>query len=125
MSSKRFFSIIFVCVLIGLANEYLLWQVKENSVFLAVMSPTLTAANFLETQLPFFKSLSPIQNEFALVLPLTSLYFGLIGYWLGQICREDGILKYFTLLCLIGFLIVIHWQALIYVTALLSQTTTA
>jgi len=112
----------FLFLVLGLVSECCLWQIKGNFFFLAVMAPVLSFAQRIESWLPFANSSTPIQNELIFVLPLTLLYFGLIGYWLRQILREEGFLKYFLLLCFVAFLVIIHWQAVIYINTLLYGT---
>ena len=113
------FTILFFIV-IGLLSEILLWHVQKNDIFLAVMAPVLTGAHFIENLLPVIKTLSVTQNEFSLIIPITLVYFGLIGLWVAHIFKEEGFFKYLALFCVLGFLAVIHWQALIYLQSVLS-----
>ena len=121
MSRKRLVLIIAAFIAIGLASEILLWHVQKSDIFLAVMAPVLTGVYFIENLLPVLKTLSAVQNEYSLIIPITLIYFGLIGYWVVQILREDGFFKYLALLCIAGFLGVIHWQALTFLQSILSH----
>lgn len=123
MSRKRLFFIIFLFLLIGLLSEFLLWKIERSDACLAIMAPVLTAAHLLENSFPFFTTLPPIQNELTLVLPLTLLYFGIVGFWISKIFTEEGFLKFLTLLAFLGFVVIIHWQALSYVQSILSAQT--
>jgi len=105
-------------LVLGLASEYLLWQTRENTVFFALMAPVLALSQLVESHLPFTVGLTPLQSELFFVFPFTLLYYGLVGYWLRQIDREEGILKYFILLSFIAFLVVVHWQAYAHLDAL-------
>lgn len=111
--------IVLLFLALGLGSEILLWQTKASPTFLTILSPALAAGEFINSGLPFLSSLSPLFNELAVVFPITLLYFGLAGYWTGQILKEDGFAKYLILFCFIGFLIVLHWQASEHITALL------
>jgi len=90
---------------------------------LVILAPVLSVVHFLETLIPALTSLSPLQHELAVTLPLILIYFGFTGYWLCQIGREEGFLKYVILFAFIGFLIVIHWQAFDYLESLMLQST--
>ena len=114
MSRKRLLLITLFFIFVGLLSEYLLWHVKKNDPFLIIMAPVLATAHALESLIPFLKTLSAMQNELCFVLPLTVVYFGLAGFWISKILTEEGFLKYLTLLCFAGFLMIVHWQALSY-----------
>ena len=120
MSRKRLLSIICTCVALGLTSEVLLWQIQKNDAFIAILAPVLTIAHFAENYLPFLKNLPALQNELVLIFPLTLLYFGGIGFWISKILTEEGFLKFISLVCFVGFIIIIHGQAYSYFHSLLS-----
>ena len=117
---NRTFRIVLLSLALGLASEFYLWQTRGNAFFLAVLAPVLAIIEFLESHFSFSHNFRELQNEFIFVLPLTGIYFILVGYWLGQILREDGFLKYFVLLCFLAFLFAIHWQAFGYLNSLVN-----
>jgi len=118
MFQNRTTKTVFLFILFGAGSEYFLWRTGANLVFLSLISPALALAHLLESRFPVFKNLSPLQNELFLVFPFTLLYFGLAGYWVRQIFRESGFQKYFLLISLTAFLVILHWQALGYINAL-------
>ena len=108
---------------VGLSCEYMLWQSRTNpDAVIILMSPVLSAVSFLESRVPVLKNLTPIQSELAVVFPATLFYFEFLGYWVGQILRENGLLKYFIFICFAAFLAVVHWQAYDYIRSLLNAS---
>ena len=120
MSRKRLFFTVLLFIIIGLLSDFLLWRIPTNDAPLAILAPVLTFAYQLEKWLPIIRDLTAIQNEFALIVPAIVVYFGLIGLWIAKIWREEGFYKLVTLLCLAGFVAVIHWQAFTYLKSLIS-----
>jgi len=120
MSRKRLLLIILLFIAFGLASELLIWRAQKSEIFIVIMAPVLTVAHFLENLIPFLKTFSSLQNELALIFPVTLIYFGLVGFWMAKIFTEEGVFKYFAALCLAGFVVFIHWQALSYLNTILS-----
>jgi len=105
-------------VAFGLASEWMLWQSRANPVFLAIMSAVLVAAHWLDAVLPAATSLTSLQSELLIVMPLTAAYFSFIAYWANRILREEGIFRFAVFLFFLGFLAVLHWQAYEYLSTL-------
>ena len=47
-------------------------------------------------------------NDFGFLLPLSILYYTLIGFQIKQLWNESGVARTLTLITLVGFLIFIH-----------------
>ena len=104
--------ILFICVFIavGIACEILLWLTNLNGFLVFVLSPVLSAANWLDSKFSFLTS-TALTNELVFVLPVNILYFGIIGYWIKRISEERGFLKVLSLLAIAVLILFIHWQA--------------
>lgn len=112
---------VFLFILLGLASEYYFWHSQGSAAALAIMAPPLAAAQWIESKISLPPGLTDFQHELMLIFPLTLVYFGLAGFWIRQICREEGLLKYLILLAFIAFLAFLHWQAFEYLDSLLNS----
>ena len=50
-------------------------------------------------------------NQYGFLLPITMLYFGVIGFQLKQLWNERGIIRTISLVVFVGFLAYIHYVA--------------
>lgn len=107
----------------GILGEWLLWKTGANRILLFVMSPVLNISHWIQKILPAQNNWSSLTNEFVFVFPIVLFYFGLSGFWLAQIYRESGFLKYLLLISFAVFFAVIHWQAFEYLDSLLYART--
>ena len=82
--------------------------------FLASLGPAIFIVYLIRTfggMVNSFIPNEPFFNYFALLYPVTFLYFGLVGFQLKNIVNERGKIRVLTLLAFIGFVIYIHYFA--------------
>ncbi len=100
--------------LLGGLAFYLHYRNTAPNVSLILMAPPIYLASLLKTYAgPLFKSLPQTQNmtDFGYLLPVTLIYFGLIGFLFKQLWNERGPVRTLTMIILAGFLGFIHFMA--------------
>lgn len=77
------------------------------------MGPPLYLTDALEKFISPMIGLPRNQNfiYFVFLLPLTIVYFSLIGFQIKQLWNERGFIKYVSLIALVGFILYIHMTA--------------
>lgn len=100
-----------VCLGILVFISYLLqW---EETITLILMGPSLYLAYFLKGLVPSAIPIPswPWVNDFIFVLPMTVLYFVIVGFQIKKLYNEHGIVRIFMLFIVLAFLAYIHAQA--------------
>lgn len=111
-----------------LALVFFVAYIKEwsDAIFFPIMGPPIYLAYYLKSFInPFieFLEINPIHmNQFGYLLPVTLVYFGLVGFFFKQLWNEHGFFKVVSLIALSGFLVYVHYLSgdilLKYVTAI-------
>lgn len=106
----------FVFIALGVLVFGLYWT-SGAKLSLVLIGPPLYLSYFAENFLnPYWPALSSkTVRGFALLLPVTAIYFGGIGFLARQLFYERGFMKFVTLFALAGFVVYIHmmaWQRL-------------
>ncbi len=111
--------VIFLFLLIGIVVFAGYLMSGGNLLFFLIIGPSIYFAHFLKnfaiTTLGFSKLLAPLPasvvNDYVFLLPATLLYFGLIGFQIHQLLKEQGPIRHFSFLALLAFLGYIHYKA--------------
>lgn len=103
----RYFILLGIVVFVGYFKEL------DNRIFLIFITPPIYLAHGLKTIISktFPISSSNDVNMYFFLLPVTLLYFGLIGFQLKQLWNERGTIKIAILFIFLGFLFYIHYVA--------------
>jgi hypothetical protein len=90
-----------------------------NLLFFLIIGPSIYFAHFLKTFAMTTLGFSPLigtlpasaVNDYVFLLPATLLYFGMIGFQIHQLLKEQGPIRHFSFLALLAFLGYIHYKA--------------
>ena len=101
----RYFLLLAILVFVAFIRRW------NEAIALVFIGPVLYLASGLKK---FMGSYFPVPSSaafhhYALLLPLTLLYYGLIAFQLKQLWNERGVVKIATLAALLGFLVYIHF----------------
>lgn len=100
--------------LLGALAFFLFYRNTVPEVSTILMGPSVYLASFVKLYAgAFFKDLPSSQkmNDFGYLLPVTMIYFTLIGFLFKQLWNERGPIRTMTIFALIGFLGFIHYLA--------------
>lgn len=100
-------------VLLGVAAFFAYLKQWNDEITFYVIGPPLYLGYFLKQLISGYVSLPNYANfnHFAILLPVTVFYFGLLGTLLKILWNEYGGMRVPTLLAYWGFLIFIHYFA--------------
>ena len=102
----RYFVVIGIVVAAGYANHW------YDTVFLILAGPMLYLAaavqDLLGTLLGPMNYSMPM-NLYGFVMPIATLYYGVIGFLLKQLWNEQGFVRFISMLAITVFLIFIHY----------------
>ena len=114
LSLKKIHHLIRYFLLLGLL-AFIAFNLKWNYDFvLVVMGPPIYVAYGLKKVMMDYVwkiPASAVINSYAFLLPITLVYFGLIGFQFKQLWNERGTIRTFSLLAFIAFLVYIHFAA--------------
>jgi len=96
-----------------------------NPLLLTIMGPPIYLAYHFKNFLITYLALGPVletlpvdpANDFIFLLPITFIYFGVIGFQIKQIQKEQGLIRHITTLALLGFIGYVHYKAWDYLHA--------
>ncbi|MDD5672060.1 MAG: hypothetical protein PHN49_10505 [Candidatus Omnitrophica bacterium] len=98
------------CVLLG-ALAFCLFEFTNGMPYsFPLIGPPLYIASLIKQFLLPSINLTSEMRDYGLLLPVTMLYFIMIGLQLGQLTQEHGIRKPVTILSFLAFLIYIHYK---------------
>ena len=104
----RYFVLLGIVVFVGYIKQL------NDRIFLIFISPPIHLAHalkkFLTEYVPHIPS-SPAVNTYFFLMPVTLLYFGLVGFQLKQLWNERGSVKIAILFLFVGFLIYVHYAS--------------
>lgn len=85
----------------------------SDAVSLFIMGPPLYLSHGLKKILKDYVNLPDTQtiNYYAFLLPITVIYFSLMGFQLKQLWNETGKIRFISLFALIAFIAYIHYKA--------------
>jgi hypothetical protein len=101
----RYFGILAILCLAGYSLTPLSYP------FLFFLAPAYFLTYLLRTHGGFLVGLlpnEPVFNNFFLFVPLTIIYFGLVGFQLKNLLNERGFIRIIVLIIFVGFLFCIH-----------------
>ena len=104
----RHFGVLAIFCLFGYAYTGL------SYLFLLFLEPPIFATYWLRTHagLVFqFIPDEPILNNFFLLVPITIIYFGLVGFQLKNVLNERGKLRWIVLAAFVAFILYLHFTA--------------
>lgn len=103
----RYFILLGIVVFVGYLKEL------NDRVFLIFITPPIYLAHGLKKILSNTFSIPSSENVimYCFLLPVTLLYFGLLGFQLKQLWNERGTVKIAILFLFVGFFIYIHYAA--------------
>ena len=113
---KKIHHLIRYFVMTGLVGFVFYWLFNGVSFSLIIIGPAVYLAYWFKQ---FVSSLigalpsSSFLNDFVFLLPVTIVYFGLIGFQLKQLWNESGIVRTASLFALIVFLLYVHFKAFV------------
>ena len=90
------------------------WYTPYSYHFLPVLSPSFFLVYLFRHYAGPLVSILPNDatfNKIFLLLPMTILYFGLVGFHIKNICNERGKLRWIILIAFLGFLGYMHYLA--------------
>lgn len=103
----RYFLLLGAGVFVGYLQRW-----NEDLTLLFIGPPLYLAYSLKKIIASYAGPLPPSQavNHYAFLLPITLVYFGLIGFQLKQLYNERGFIRTLSLFALAGFLIYIHYM---------------
>ena len=102
----RYFVVLGLIASIGYANH---WQDK---IFLLLVGPILYLSAPLQNLIEKFvgpMNHSIVVNLYGIVMPITILYYGIIGFQLKQLWNEQGFVRLMSMFAMIGFILFVHY----------------
>jgi hypothetical protein len=101
----RYFLLIGILAFAGFALKW------NDAIFFSLIGPPLYLAFHLKQALTSVVPIpsSPTVNNYAFILPITLIYFGLLGFQMKQLWNERGFIRILSLFALILFLLYIHF----------------
>ena len=111
---KKIHHLIRYFVIVGLMAFAFYWMFNGTDFSLIIVGPAIYLAYWLkQLASSVFGTLpsSVVLNDFVFLLPVTIVYFGLIGFQLKQLWNERGIIRTVSLVALIVFLLYVHYKA--------------
>ncbi len=103
----RYFVLVGIVVFVGYVKQL------NDKIFLLFMAPPIYLAHGLKKIISGTIALPSSQtvNIYFFLMPVTILYFGLIGFQLKQLWNERGTVKIGILILFVGFLGYIHYAS--------------
>ncbi len=103
----RYFFILGILAFVAFIKKW------SDDIALVPMGPPLFLTDALEKLISPALGLPRNQNfiYYAFLLPVTLLYFSLLGFQIKQLWNERGAIKYISLIALFGFIIYVHYMA--------------
>ena len=104
----RYFIIVSALIFLGHINHW------HDNVFLLLIGPVLYLTDGLKKFI-LFTGWNPPSTEtvkfYLFLLPLTFLYFGLVGFQIKKLYNEKGVTRFVSLFAFLLFLAYIHYTA--------------
>ena len=106
---SRYFLLIAIPLFFAYVNHWL-----DARLLLSFLGPPIYLAEQLRL---LTQSLLPVLEQtdnfrfYALLLPCSLFYYGLLGLLVKQLWNEKGLVRLLSLLALIGFVVYIHYRA--------------
>jgi len=100
--------------LLGLAVFALYYTGIAPKIILPLIGPVLYLAHTIKSAISSNIAALPDNEKvkmFGFLLPVTFVYYTLVGFQIKQLWNESGIARTLTLLTLLGFLVFIHFFA--------------
>lgn len=103
----RYFFILGILAFVAFIKKW------NDDISLIPMGPSLFLTDTLERFISPAAGFPRNQNfiYYAFLLPITILYFSLLGFQIKQLWNERGPIKYISLIALLGFIFYIHYSA--------------
>ena len=104
----RYFLVLSILAFVGYLKHW------NDTICLLLVGPCLYLASGLKKIIVSYVWSVPSSlnvNLYGFLLPLTVLYFGLIGFQLKQLWNERGKIRIISLVFFIGFLLYIHYKS--------------
>ncbi len=106
-------------LIVGIAAFALFIYTQGLPLVFLLIGPAIYIADMLQNvSLPLVRSFAgtgfnftPFQLDYFVLLPATLLYFGLIGFLLSHLLRDEGWLRNLTILALFAFAGFLHYMA--------------
>lgn len=111
---KRIHHLIRYFFLTGILIFFGYLQSWSEKIFLPLIGPILYLANILKSLIDASLGRLPFMEEYkyyVYVLPLTVIYFSLMGFLLKQLWNERGPARFISTTALIAFAVFIHYLA--------------
>ena len=91
----------------------LYWTNGQHSVALLLIGPPIFLANFIKSALSGLIEVNWTNSiqDFGVLLPVTLLYYTILGFLIKKLWNERGFARSITLAALLGFLVFIHFMA--------------
>ena len=103
----RYFGVLALLILFG-------YRYTDSFYFMALLGPPYFLCYWLRVHGQFVTHWlpnEPFYNNFLLILPVTLIYFGLIGFQLKNLINERGKIRFLSTLALLAFLLYVHFLA--------------
>lgn len=101
----RYFGVLALLIYFG-------YYYTNSHYLLVLLGPIFFIAYWLKTQGVAFLAMLPNEpffNNYFLLLPITIIYFGLVGFQFKNLINERGKIRLISILVFIAFLVYIHY----------------